>query len=60
MANSGPNKNNSQFFITYGEFEHLNEKNTIFGRVLLEKSEETLNKIEKEPVGKANRPLNKI
>lgn len=34
MANSGPNTNSSQFFITFGAFPHLNGKNVVFGRVL--------------------------
>ena len=34
MANSGPNTNASQFFITYAKHAHLNGKYTVFGRVI--------------------------
>lgn len=58
MANKGPNTNGSQFFVTFEKAEHLDGKNTVFGRVI--EGWGTLDKLEKIEVDKKNRPKVKI
>ena len=58
MANKGADTNRSQFFITYDKQPHLNNKYTVFGRVI--DGHETLDAMEKIPVGKKDRPLTDI
>ncbi|MDQ7824515.1 MAG: peptidylprolyl isomerase [Candidatus Eremiobacteraeota bacterium] len=57
MANSGPDSNGSQFFITTGveTTKHLNMKYTIFGKVT--KGMEAVTKIENTPTGAEDKPL---
>lgn len=60
MANSGPNTNGSQFFITTTDDAYwLNNKHTIFGEVINGYTE-TIEKIEESKTGGADRPLEEI
>ena len=45
MANSGPNTNGSQFFITHVSTPWLNGKHTIFGKVVNKESQDVVNKV---------------
>uniref|UniRef100_A0A6U2X9Z1 Peptidyl-prolyl cis-trans isomerase n=2 Tax=Lotharella globosa TaxID=91324 RepID=A0A6U2X9Z1_9EUKA len=58
MANRGPNTNGSQFFITYGKQKHLNNVNTVFAKVI--HGMNTLDAMERVPVGKKDRPVHEI
>lgn len=58
MANSGPNTNGSQFFITFRSCRHLDRKHTVFGKIV--GGLETLNAIEKVEVDNKDRPIEDI
>jgi len=54
MANSGPNTNGSQFFLTYAKHPHLDNNYSVFGKVI--DGWETLDSIERVPCNDKHRP----
>ena len=55
MANSGPNTNGSQFFITTAQTPWLDGRHTIFGEVV--EGYEVVQSIEQTPTGRDDRPI---
>eukprot|EP00095_Tigriopus_kingsejongensis_P008357 maker-scaffold1160_size58366-snap-gene-0.8 protein:Tk08357 transcript:maker-scaffold1160_size58366-snap-gene-0.8-mRNA-1 annotation:"peptidyl-prolyl cis-trans isomerase-like 2" len=58
MANSGPNSNTSQFFITFRSCKHLDGKHTVFGKVV--GGMETLTLLEQVNTDNKDKPLEDI
>ena len=60
MANSGPNTNGCQFFVTVQATPFLDGKHVVFGKVADDASMDVVRKIERTKTGKDDKPVHDV